>query len=398
MKLGLILTNDWELFGDGSGDYFEIQHKPLYSLLDCVESHGAKLTVMAEIGQQWGHRSLGEDQPWARDVAENWDQAMRDVIRRQSDVQLHIHIQWLDSVFESEWKLRTNNISIADLSEDRIGCILRFGKTYLDNLLQPVDPEYECIAFRAGAFALQPSRVVVEKLIEAGFLCDTSVTKGLYNENLYDFRSAYSSCIPWEADPEDICTSTSRSSLFEFPIYSYGAVDSAAIRRAFGDWTYYRFTLGAAPSDTDRRWFEEKRRISYERYPKTRHLELLNDNPLRNIKKNRRIPLRWLASKIIGRRPVMLDYDGLHPELFVRCLEKAFSHPHVALYQNTDTVIPIVALGHIKNMHDTGNLSRILELAKARLGDNLTFLKLRDAVRYWKALTAQQTTSQTAKA
>jgi len=52
MKLALILTNDWELFGDGSGDYFEIQHKPLEELLDTVEDHGAKLTVMAEVGQQ----------------------------------------------------------------------------------------------------------------------------------------------------------------------------------------------------------------------------------------------------------------------------------------------------------------------------------------------------------
>ena len=27
VKLGLIISNDWELFGDGSGDYFKIQVK-----------------------------------------------------------------------------------------------------------------------------------------------------------------------------------------------------------------------------------------------------------------------------------------------------------------------------------------------------------------------------------
>ena len=58
MNLGLIITNDWEVFGDGSGDYFELQHKPLEALLKVVEEYGAKLTVMAEVGQQWAHQTL----------------------------------------------------------------------------------------------------------------------------------------------------------------------------------------------------------------------------------------------------------------------------------------------------------------------------------------------------
>ena len=58
MKIGLVFINDWELFGDGSGDYFKIQHQPLLELLDTVELHGARLTVMAEVAQQWAYRNL----------------------------------------------------------------------------------------------------------------------------------------------------------------------------------------------------------------------------------------------------------------------------------------------------------------------------------------------------
>jgi hypothetical protein len=44
MRLGLVLTNDWELYGDGSGDYFEVQERPLRSLLRAAEDYGAKIT------------------------------------------------------------------------------------------------------------------------------------------------------------------------------------------------------------------------------------------------------------------------------------------------------------------------------------------------------------------
>ena len=91
MKIGLVLSNDWELFGNGSGDYFEIQHHPLQQLLDVVEGHGAPLTVLAEIGQQWAHQRLGQQESWAHDIACAWESILQDTIRRGSDVQLHLH-------------------------------------------------------------------------------------------------------------------------------------------------------------------------------------------------------------------------------------------------------------------------------------------------------------------
>jgi len=77
MKLGLIISNDWELFGDGSGDYFEVQHRPLEALLQTVEDHGAKLTVMAEVAQQWAHQRISPHAPWAREVVEAWESILR---------------------------------------------------------------------------------------------------------------------------------------------------------------------------------------------------------------------------------------------------------------------------------------------------------------------------------
>src|SRR5262245_19077263 len=161
MRLGLILTNDWELFGDGSGDYFEIQHRPLEDLLGVFAKYNAKLTVMAEVGQQWAHQRIGDREPWARNVVEAWESILKKTIRNKHEVQLHLHPQWLDAEYkDNKWQVNLDNWAVSSLPSETTGKIFKKGKLYLENILKPVAPSYECIAFRAGAYCIQPSTVV----------------------------------------------------------------------------------------------------------------------------------------------------------------------------------------------------------------------------------------------
>ena len=185
MQLGLVLTNDWELYGDGSGDYFALQHRPLQALLHAVEQHGARLTVMAEVGQQWAHRAAGATHAWARDIADAWDALLQETVARQSDVQLHLHPQWLNARWDGvgargHWQLDFDRWSVGALPRPllRATLIARQAGSWSD-LLRPVDPAYDCVAFRAGAHCIQPSGAVIGELVHAGFRCDTSVSKGL---------------------------------------------------------------------------------------------------------------------------------------------------------------------------------------------------------------------------
>jgi hypothetical protein len=152
MKLGLILSNDWELFGDGSGDYFEVQHRPLKALLQTVEDHGANLTVMAEVAQQWAHQRLAPHATWAREVVEAWEAILQETVKRRSDVQLHVHPQWLHARYEQQaWQVDFDQWAIAKLDPTSIETVIQRGQQYLERLLQPINPDYACIAFRAGA-------------------------------------------------------------------------------------------------------------------------------------------------------------------------------------------------------------------------------------------------------
>ena len=48
----LLLHDDWEIFGDGTGDPVKLMFDPARRLLDICDSYGAKYTFYAEFGQQ----------------------------------------------------------------------------------------------------------------------------------------------------------------------------------------------------------------------------------------------------------------------------------------------------------------------------------------------------------
>ncbi len=377
MRLGLVLTNDWELFGDGSGDYFELQHRPLQALLTAAEDHGARITVMAEVGQQWAHLEVGARESWAREIADAWEAMLRETIKRRSDVQLHLHPQWLHAKCDDarRWQVDFAWWATAALPVDILEAALLRGKHYLERLLQPVDAAYACIAFRAGAYCIQPSRRVIAALRRAGFRCDSSVSKGLVQPPFYDYRDAHSNVVPWFTGADDVRwpdapTAGAGAGLLELPIYAQPAVDMPILRKVISPALYYRLFHGVRVPDEDRRWLSEQRRTRGRRYPM--HRRLLRGGRSRSV--------RWWLAQALSHSVLQLDYDALPPSLFVRLLEGIVENPPPGL---AECVLPVVASGHTKDMHSTANIARILAAVNARLGGRVEYWTLREAIDFW---------------
>ena len=88
----------------------------------------------------------------------------------------------------------------------------------------PVNPEYQCVCFRAGFLQMQPSENMMKALDDAGFLSDSSVSMGMKaddNLRLLDYSSAYSNFRPWKISNIEICNNDEAGKIFEFPILSY---------------------------------------------------------------------------------------------------------------------------------------------------------------------------------
>jgi len=385
MRLGLILLNDWELFGDGSGDYFEIQHKPLLELLDVVEQHGAKLTVMAEVAQQWAHQKLSRQQSWAGEVVNGWEAALQEAIGREADVQLHLHPQWLNAEYHGDrWRLDYRYWAVSRLESDVMARVFSDGKNYLENLLRPVEPQYECMAFRAGAYCIQPSEKVIDSLLKAGIVCDSSVPRGLVAPDFYDYRDTHSAVFPWFVHSDNIkYRNETDEGLLEMPPYSFTIVDIPILRR-LALRLFYLLSFGVYIGNRDRKWLQENNKVMVKRYPpRTRPFAQKDRGPTCFSPGN-------LFSKFVARRAIQLDYDYLPPRVFVEALKKVFDEEDVQEFREEDVIIPVIAAGHTKNMHDCLNIDRILAEVDACFHEQITYWTLREAAAYWLRLTQQR--------
>jgi hypothetical protein len=377
MKLGLILSNDWELFGDGSGDYFDIQHRPLEDLLEVFAKYEAKLTVMAELGQQWAHQRISDREPWARNVCEAWESILEATIKKKHDVQFHLHPQWLDAHYKNnKWQVNLENWAISSLPAETMASIFKKGKLYLENVLRPVAPSYECVAFRAGAYCMQPSSVVIHKLLNAGIVCDTSVTKGMYNRDFFDYRDAYSNLLPWFVNSEDVRYQNDQDGeLLEIPIHSYNSIDIPVLREFISPRLYFLIFAGTWLPRRDVKWLLERSRTELQRYSAV-------NRPFMKTKKI--TSARWLLSKVMAAVGRQLDYDILPPKIFAQRIQKALEDKSIRKYENQDIIIPIMASGHVKRMHDCNNLEHILNEVQSRLREKIIFWTLSEAVDYWR--------------
>lgn len=226
--INIIVTVDYEIFGDGTGDVRDNLVKPMEEIRTLCNRFGIKLTIFFDICEYWAFKKAEE-----QNLLGHLGYSPSDLIKGQleqlinegHDIQLHLHPQWLGASYvRSKWQLNLSNFRLADMSYVEIKELLFRAKHALETMFKPFNPDYECIAFRAGAFSVQPSMDLIRALNETGILIDSSVIKGnksAHEPFRFNFREAYSSFKPWWVK-EDILRSVIREEgkILEVPIYA----------------------------------------------------------------------------------------------------------------------------------------------------------------------------------
>jgi len=370
MKVALVLTNDWELFGDGSGDYYDIQHNPSLDLLNVLSEFDAKMTLFAEVGQQWGYKSIIDKNKYASKIVTDWEDLIRKYYKAGHDIQLHIHPQWLDGKYQNnQWTLDDTKWSIGKLPKDKKFDYLNRGKQYLEYTIRKIDDNYQCNSFRAGAYYIEPSSQVIELLEKLGFTADSSVTKGRIVSSYYDYTNAPDNLIPWRIK-ESVAINNPNGKIIEYPIYSHFTLDSEVLRK-FLPSLYFKWKFGKSPTSQETHWAIERDRIKEARYPRDR----------RAYKKNEVRHFWWYVSKFISKNPIQLDYDYLPATAFVEIIKKIINNKKYYKYYDAGITLPIIATGHIKDAHTNDNLKWILEKLKNELVEDVEFWTMKDAIK-----------------
>jgi hypothetical protein len=178
-RIDVAFVDDWEVRGDGSGDPRRLQFEPMRQLLTIFERVGIRGSFNVEVMQQLAFLAQGNRNPELEQLAAEWAELVTETYRRGHDVQLHIHPQWLGATYvDGRWDL-PSSWSLPEHDPADVRTMIAEGIAYLMDLLGNVDPNYRCLTFRSGAWALAPSPFILSLLAEHGIVFDMSMVGGI---------------------------------------------------------------------------------------------------------------------------------------------------------------------------------------------------------------------------
>ena len=196
-KFKFIITADYEVFGNGSGDVRTCMIEPTNKLLNICDDVGAKVTLFVDVCELWAFQEVEESGRWDFDFSpyKLITEQLLDAKKRGHDVQLHFHPQWLDYTYlgSGKWNLNHKKWRLPTLKESEIDDLFIRGKKTLEDLILPIHSNYKCNVFRAGGWCIQPEELVLKAMRKYGFNIESSVAPGVFNTNeksFFDFRTA----------------------------------------------------------------------------------------------------------------------------------------------------------------------------------------------------------------
>lgn len=225
----ILLTLDYELYGDGSGNIYKHIIEPTNRLLSIAKEYNAKFTFFVEIVEFWRI-----EEEWNKGNKMGYEHNPVDDVRKQlckayldgHDVQLHLHPQWVDARYENGiWNVNLNEWRLGEYNKNgdfSLENLMRKGKQTLEDWLRFVAPEYECIALRAGGYNIQPSQNIVKSMQIVGLKIDSSIYPGgkeIGTLSNYDYSSIKESAGFWYVGDELECEGD--SDIIELPIVAF---------------------------------------------------------------------------------------------------------------------------------------------------------------------------------
>jgi hypothetical protein len=331
-KRFVILSVDYEIFGNGTGDVRQHVTEPAERMARLCEQHHVPLTVFFEIEEYLAferharelHRVLGYD------PAALIREQIISFAKRGHDIQLHIHPEWYQAEFkDGHWHLSPDKHAVDDLFEtqEETTRFIAERQAVIEEMLGNSPCRKRVRVYRAGAFSAQPSGKLLAALAENGFLIDSSVVKGLqrsWNGGGLDYRNVPCAKGPWRIK-KDVAAEDPSGALWEFPIYSIPG------RR------YHQLTLNRLRAKFSRNVPRGQQQAM------VNQLGLQRPGPLKLLK--------FLCQPV----PIKLDFHNLSPGKLLTWIRSAPSPQN----GNPDAV---VLIGHTKEHIDDKAFERLLKL------------------------------------
>lgn len=326
----VILTIDYEVFGNGTGDVKKHVIEPAEKLMRLGEQFRVPVTFFVQVEELCAYERFGNNlfKDLGYRPADLIRKQIQEMVNRGHDVQLHIHPQWFNAQYvKSHWMLHdemTNVDSLYRTKDDTVRYI-REKKSILDDIISKDDAGRSVCAFRAGAFCAQPGRYLIDALIKNGIQFESSVVKGMHRtegQGALDYRTTPCKGA-WKVG-NDVTEENVNGTLIEVPIASKI------------QWRFQQMTLGRMKAKFSRDVPKEKQAETLKGFG-------ISKNPMSIVK------------FLFNRFPTKYDLHNVNGKSLAKWISKHPSVPGSPLGQDV-----IVVIGHTKEHRDDKNVELFL--------------------------------------
>lgn len=179
-RLTILLSFDHELSLGGVESYERDLFAPTDQLLDLAAELSVPITLFTDVCAALRFREWDRDgffMPYVRQIQR--------AIAQSHDVQLHVHPHWMTSDFRHGRFVPSPMYALGYFIDhpwpNNIPGIIERGIGLLHELCRPQQPDYKCLAFRAGGFCLTPETgAILSALYHHGIRIESSIAKGNY--------------------------------------------------------------------------------------------------------------------------------------------------------------------------------------------------------------------------
>lgn len=225
----IVLTLDYELYGNGSGDVFKHIIGPTKNLLRICSLHHAHMTIFFEVVEYWKLKEEwehGNRMGYEKNPITAIEEQLQYAYLEGHDIQLHIHPQWVDAVWKDErWIVNNDEWRLGEFrnnSYDQLLELMKRGKQTIEEIIRPINANYECIILRAGGYNVQPSGNIIKAMKALGMKVDSSIVPGAVEKGIlsqYDFSEVPIDIGMWECG--NCLEEKGCNDIFEIPIVTF---------------------------------------------------------------------------------------------------------------------------------------------------------------------------------
>jgi len=222
-KLKILLTFDHELpLGGLNTSFHKALFEPTNKLLDIAELLDVKINLFTDIlcalkFKTWDYE--GFYLPYINQI--------KQTLLKNNDVQLHLHPHWLTTEFKGDNYFPSSDFKLADFrnksSPENIEGVIFKGYSTLTNICKHYKNDYNCIAYRAGGYNLEPcAKEILTWLYKAGIRIDSSISKGYYYRSALNKVDYFNmpSAPNWFIGLDGALHKAAKEGIYEIPISS----------------------------------------------------------------------------------------------------------------------------------------------------------------------------------